>query len=398
MSLAHGREYLAIPGPSVIPDRVLRAMHRASPNIYHGPIEEMTHHVAAELKQIAGTSGDVAMYIANGHGAWEAAISNILKRGDKMLVLGTGRFAPMWGVVAGQLGAKVDVLDFGKHGPVDPARVEDHLRADKTHEIKAVLVAHVDTATSVKNDIRAIRAALDAAGHPALLLADCMASLACDEYHMDSWGADLTVAGCQKGLMTPPGLGFVFFNERAAQARARADAVTAYWDWLPRSNPTSYYMNFFGTAPTHHLFGLNEALAMIREEGLTNTWARHATLARAVWAAFDAWGLDGPMRLNIEDPAYRSNAVTAARLVSPDGTRLRDWVEQKAGVTLGIGLGMADPGDPASDAFFRLGHMGHLNAHMVLGVLGVIEAGLTALDIPHGSGALEAAATVCASA
>lgn len=398
MSLAHGREYLAIPGPSVMPDRVLRAMHRASPNIYHGPLEDMTRHVAAELKSVTGTEGHLAMYIANGHGAWEAATSNILKRGDKMLVLGTGRFAPGWGGVAAQMGAEVDILDFGKHSPVDPAQVEDRLRADKAQDIRAVLVAHVDTATSVRNDIPAIRRAMDAAGHPALLLADCMASLACDEYHMDAWGADITVAGCQKGLMTPPGLGFVFFNDKAAEARARADVVTAYWDWVPRSAPNEYYMNFFGTAPTHHLFGLNEALAMIREEGLTNTWARHATLARAVWAAFEAWGDGGPMRLNIADPAFRSHAVTAARLDGPDGTRLRNWVEENAGLTLGIGLGMADPGDPARDAFFRLGHMGHLNPQMVLGALGSIQAGLIALDIPHGKGALEAAAAVCAGA
>ncbi|MEX5727096.1 alanine-glyoxylate transaminase/serine-glyoxylate transaminase/serine-pyruvate transaminase [Rhodovulum iodosum] len=397
MPLSHGRPYLAIPGPSVIPDRVLQAMHRPAPNIYEGALVEMVEGMMPDLKAAARTAHDVAMYIANGHGAWEAAISNTCSRGDKVLVLATGRFGPGWGEVARRMGVEVEVMDFGKRAPVDAARVAERLSADSGHEIHAVLVVHVDTATAVRNDIPAIRAAIDAAGHPALFMVDCIASLACDAYDMDGWGVDVTVAGCQKGLMTPPGMSFVYFNGKAAEARQKADLVSQYWDWAPRADPQVFYQYFGGTAPTHHLYGLRTALDMLmHEEGLDAALARHRRLARTVWAALEAWGADGPMEINIADPAHRSHAVTAVRIGPPHGTALRDWLAQTAGVTLGIGLGMAEPGDPAWHGFFRIGHMGHVNAHMILGALGAIEAGLVALDIPHGKGALEAAAGVVA--
>ncbi|MDH3262843.1 MAG: aminotransferase class V-fold PLP-dependent enzyme, partial [Paracoccaceae bacterium] len=256
-----------------------------------------------------------------------------------------------------------------------------------------------DTSTSVRSDIRGMRAALDRAGHPALLMADCIASLACDEFHMDDWGVDVMVAASQKGLMTPPGLGFIWFNPKADAARENANCVTAYWDWRPRAAPEEYWQYFDGTAPTHHLYGLREALTMLlREEGLEAAWKRHARLARAVWAAFEAWGRDGPVVLNVADPAYRSHAVTSVQIGSPHGTALRDWLAENAGVTLGIGLGMAPPGDPAWHGFFRVGHMGHVNAHMILGTMGAIEAGMKALGLPYGRGALEAAAGVIATA
>ncbi len=398
MSLANGREYLAIPGPSVMPDRVLNAMHRAAPNIYEGAIIDLAAGIARDLKAVARTRHDLAIYIANGHGAWEAAIANSHARGDLCLVLATGRFALGWSEHARRLGIEIEVLDFGKSAPVDPDRLESRLRADSGHRIRSVMVVQVDTASSVKNDIAGIRRALDAAGHPALLMVDCIASLACEPFEMDGWGVDLMVAACQKGLMTPPGLSFVYFSEKAAEARARADCVTAYWDWTQRARPAEFYQYFGGTAPTHHLFGLREALDMILEEGLEAVFARHRRLASAVWAACDAWGAEGPLRLNIADPACRSSAVTALRIGPPHGTALRSWTAEKAGVTLGIGLGMAEKSDPAWHGFFRIAHMGHVNAHMVLGALGTIEAGLTALEIPHGSGALEAAARVCASA
>ena len=213
---------------------------------------------------------------------------------------------------------------------------------------------------------------------------------------MDDWGADVMVTGSQKGLMTPPGLGFVFFNDKAEAVRKAMPRVSRYWDWSPRADPEFFYEYFGGTAPTHHLYALREALDMINEEGIENIWARHATLARAVWAAAEAWGSDGPMEMNMSDPAFRSHAVTALRLGAPHGTALRDWVDQTLNLTLGIGLGMAAPGDPAWHGFFRIGHMGHVNGHMILGLLGGIDAGLKALDIPHGDGALEAASRVIA--
>jgi alanine-glyoxylate transaminase/serine-glyoxylate transaminase/serine-pyruvate transaminase len=398
MSLAHGREYLAIPGPSVMPDRVLQAMHRPAPNIYTGQLIDMVPHLVEGLKRVARTRADCAIYIGNGHATWEASLCNVLSRGDRVLVLATGRFALGWGTVAAGLGAEVETLDFGKRAPVDLQVVAERLAADKDHRIKAVLAVQTDTSTSVRNDIAGLRRVLDEAGHPALLMADCMASLGCERFEMDAWGVDVMVAGCQKGLMTPPGMAFVYFNARAAEARETAGCVTPYWDWKNRVAPRIFSEYFYGTAPTHHLYGLREALAMIEEEGLEQVWARHETLARAVWAAFEAWGAEGPLELNIDEPSLRSHAVTALRLGAPHGTRLRDWAEREAGVTLGIGLGMAEPGDPAWHGFFRIGHMGHVNAHMILGALGAIEAGLHALDIPHGAGALPAAARICAGA
>lgn len=393
MSLSRGRDLLAIPGPSIIPDRVLNAMHRPAPNIYEGEILALTDTVIADLKRVAGTAGSVAIYIGNGHAGWEAALANILAPGDLALVIATGRFGVGWAATAQQMGIRAEILDFGFRSGIDPARVEDRLRADRERQIRAVLVVQTDTASSVLNDIAPVRAALDAAGHPALLAVDCIASLACDAYAMDALGVDVTVAACQKGLMTPPGLTFTFQNDRA---RATLRCPSPYWDWAPRLTPEAYYHLFCGTAPTHHLYGLRCALDMIlAEEGLPQVWHRHATLARAVWAAVDAWGDGGALRLNMTDPGLRSHAVTTIRTGPGDGARLRAWCAEVAGVTLGIGL--AVPGvDPAD--IFRIGHMGHLNPPMLLGTLATIEAALAALGIPHGRGGIEAAARVVAEA
>ncbi|WP_299848229.1 aminotransferase class V-fold PLP-dependent enzyme [uncultured Roseovarius sp.] len=398
MSLAHGRPYLAIPGPSVMPDAVLRAMHRASPNIYAGELDEITASLIPDLADIARTKGKTAIYIGNGHAAWEAALVNTLSPGDKVLVPATGRFGLFWADMAVGLGIVPQIIDYGRSQPVDPQQIEDMLRADKAHEIKAVLATHVDTSTSVRNDISAIRAAMNAAGHPALLMADCIASLVCDRYEMDAWGVDVTLAASQKGLMVPPGLAFVWFNEKAAEVRAGKERVSRYWDWSPRVAPQRLSEYFCGTAPTHHVYGLRAALDMIKQEGLEAIWQRHELLARAVWAACEAWAQGGPLRLNVADPAHRGHEVTALSLGAPHGTALRTWLESKADVTLGIGLGMETPEDPKSDGFFRIGHMGHVNAHMVMGVLGTVQAGMSALDIPYGSGALDAAAAVMAEA
>ena len=391
MTLAAGREYLAIPGPSAVPDRVLNAMHRASPNIYEGDLIKLTEGLLPDLRDLARTQHHVAIYIGNGHATWEAAASNVLAAGDHVLVLATGVFAKGWGEMAAGLGVSVETMDFGLRAPVDLDRVATRLAEDKAHQIKAVLCVQVDTGTSIKNDLRGVRGAMDAADHPALLMVDCIATLGCERFEMDAWGVDVTVAASQKGVMTPTGLGFVFFNDKAAEVRRKMARVSRYWDWEPRSAPQIFSNYWNGTAPTHHLFGLRAALDMIKQEGLGHVWDRHQALAQAYWAAFDAWSVADGIEMNVDDPAHRSHAVTALRCPSPQATALRDWTCANTGVTLGIGLGMAPAGDPAWHGFFRVGHMGHLNAHMVLGVVGAIDAGLKALGVPHGHGALEAA-------
>lgn len=396
VNLSRGRGYLAIPGPSVMPEAVLQAMHRPAPNIYEGELVDMMPQLMTDLKRVARTQHHVAIYIGNGHAAWEAALANTVAPGERVLVPATGRFGHGWGDMAAGLGAEVDVIDFGKSDPFDIDRIAETLRADTNHRIKAVLAVHVDTSSSVLNDIGGLRQVLNETGHPALLMADCIASLACDRFEMDDWGVDVMVTGCQKGLMVPPGCSFVFFNDRAAAARAAMPRVSRYWDWVPRSEGEELWQLFNGTAPTHHLYGLRVALGMIHDEGIEAVWARHTRLARAVWAACEAWGAQGDLRLNIADPTHRSTAVTSLRLKGADGTRLRNWVEHEIGLTLGIGLGMAEPDDPARDAHFRLGHMGHVNGQMMMGLLGGMDVGMKALDIAHGAGALDVAAGVLA--
>jgi alanine-glyoxylate transaminase/serine-glyoxylate transaminase/serine-pyruvate transaminase len=387
MTLSRGRDLLAIPGPSIVPDRVLRAMHRAAPNIYEGDLIELTETVIADLKRVARTDGSVAVYIGNGHAGWEAAIANLLAPGDRALALATGRFGLGWAATARQMGVEVEVMDFGFRAGVDVGRLAERLRADREQAIRAVLAVQVDTASSVLNDVAAIRGALDDAGHPALLAVDSIACLGCDRLEMDAWGVDVTVAACQKGLMTPPGLTFTFQNARALERRVRCSSP--YWDWGPRLAPEAYYQLFCGTAPTHHLYGLRAALDMILEEGLEAVWRRHAVFASAIWAAVEAWGAEGALALNLGDPALRSHAVTTIRTGPGDGSRLRGWCAETAGVTLGIGLSVEGV-DP--DSIFRIGHMGHLNPPMLLGTLATIEAGLLALGIRHGSGGVAGAA------
>lgn len=399
MSLAAGRPYLAIPGPSVMPDAVLQAMHQPAPNIYEGDIVEMVRAMVPDLQRVARTKAKVAIYIANGHGAWEASLSNIANPGDKVLVCITGRFGNGWAEMAEGLGLIADRIDFGRQTGIDGARLEEALKADTNHDYKAVLFSHVDTATSLRNDPRILRAALDAAGHPALLMADCIASMGCDEFEMDEWGVDIALTGSQKGLMVPPGLSFVFVNPKAEEARKQVKLVSRYWDWVPRIDPDFFYQFFGGTAPTHHLFGLRASLDIIHAEGMEQVWKRHATLASAIWAACEAWGADnGALRMNVADRSLRSHAVTALGLGGRNGQALRQWVASNTGVTLGIGLGMESEEDPRGEGFFRIGHMGHLNAHMVMGMLGTLQAGMDAIGAHTGPGALDAAARVIANA
>ncbi len=394
-----GRTYLAIPGPSVVPDRVLNAMHRASPNIYEGEIIEITQQIFARLKRLVGTRHHAAIYIANGHGGWEAALTNMFSRGDKALALASGLFGTGWANAAMRMGVDVELLDFGREA-ADPARIAEALKADVDRRIKYVMMTHVDTASSIRNDIAAIRAALDAADHPALLAVDAIASLGCEELRMDAWGVDIIIGASQKGMMLPPGLALLWFSDKALAAAETTDLATPYWGIGARVNAEAYWQFFGGTPPTQHLHGLDEALRMmVDEEGVEAVWARHRRLARSIWAAFEAWGSDGSgIGLTVTNETARGHSVTAATIPNGGAGRLRRWLETEAGVTLGIGLGMALPAEPAYEDYLRIGHMGHVNAHMVMGVLGTMEAGLCALGISHGRGAVEAAAQALSSA
>ncbi|MFQ5566265.1 MAG: pyridoxal-phosphate-dependent aminotransferase family protein, partial [Paracoccaceae bacterium] len=267
VSLGHGRHLVSIPGPSVIPDRVLNAMHRAMPNIYEGALVELSTGILNEISAIPRTAGHGFIAITNGHGAWDMALANTLSRGDKVLVLESGRFATGWGEQAAAMGIEVEIQHAPPRRAVDPTAVEERLRADKAHEITAILVVQIDTASSVWNDIAAIRKAIDVAGHPALYMVDCIASLGCVPYEMDEWGVDVTVGGSQKGLMVPPGLGFTWANDKAMAAHQNAGLRTSYWDWTKRITGESHYWRYHGTPPISHLYALREALDMIAEEG-----------------------------------------------------------------------------------------------------------------------------------
>lgn len=391
MSLNQGRSILAIPGPSVIPDRVLNAMHRPSASIYDGELVEMTDGLLDDLKRVAGTDALAAIYLANGHGAWEAALRNTLNHGDKIVVLSNGFFSHKWGTVAETLGVRVEFIEYGMTGYADPMRLEEVLRADTNGEIKAVLAVQSETSSSVRNDVAALRAAIDVAGHDALFMVDCIASLGCDRFEMDALGVDVMVSAGQKGMMNPIGLAFVFFNDKADAARAHANPGQ-YWDWTDRAKSKSFYPRWSGSPPGHLMFALRETLdMMVHDEGMPAVWARHTTIAKAVWAACDVWGQTGALRLNIDDPARRATGVTTINTDPGMAHKIRMWCQNEAGVTLGNSLGF--PPEELED-HFRIGHMGHLNIHMVMGVLGAIETAMIAQDLPHGSGALAAAAKV----
>lgn len=386
MTLAAGRPIIAIPGPSPVPDRVLRAMHRPSPDIYAPELADQNRALIQRLKWVAGTRHHLAPYIGNGHAGWQAATANLFDRGDRALVLASGHFGRSWAETMRVQGVGIEVMDFGA-APPDPARVADRLARDGDAAIRAVMVCQTDTATSVRADIAALRAAMG--DHPALLVVDAIASLGCSPLLMDEWGVDVVIAASQKGLMTPPGTCFLWFSDRAA-ARGPVDLGSPYWDWSARAGATELWQFWGGTAPVQQIFGLTEALAMLEEEGLRTVWARHEALAAATWAAFDAWGAGhSGTAMTVADPGGRAHSVTAARVPGADG--LRAWLADRAGVTLGIGLGAGDPAHA-----LRVAHMGHVGAATHLGVLAAIEAGMQALSIPHGAGAVDAAASVIA--
>jgi alanine-glyoxylate transaminase / serine-glyoxylate transaminase / serine-pyruvate transaminase len=384
MTVANGRQFLSIPGPTNVPDAVLAAMQHPAIDIYSGEMIGITDSCLADLKSLFQTAGRTYIYAANGHGGWEAALTNVLSRGDIVLALESGRFALGWGEMAKMMGVEVEVLKGDWRRAVEPAAVEERLKRDKAHAIKAVLVVQIDTASGVINDIPAIRNAMNAAKHPALLMVDCVASLGCVPFDMDGWGVDVAMSGSQKGLMTPPGLAFVAANDKARQVHKSAGLRTLYWDWTFREGEV-HYQKYCGTPPEHLLFGLRKAIDMLKEEGLPNVIRRHALLAEATRAAVAKWAEGQVLAINIANPVERSNSITCVLMQGRDPKPLLDYARDKCGVVLGVGLG--DLGGKA----FRIAHMGHCNAPMVLGTLGAVEMGLKALGIPHGSGGVQAA-------
>src|SRR5258707_2700424 len=385
MVVPSGREFLAIPGPTTMPDEVLRAMHRPALDIYSDQMVEMTESLLRDLSGLFATKGRSYIYIATGHGAWEAVLSNVLSRGDKVLVLESGRFAIGWGNAAAAMGAEVDVIKGDWRGSIRPAEVEARLRLDTDHKIKAILAVQVDTASGAFNDIEAIGKAIKAAGHPALFMVDAVASLGCMPFEMDEWGIDVAMSGSQKGLMTPPGLGFVAANDRAQAVHKKAGLRTPYWDWTERDG-VEHYRKYAGTAPIHLLFALRQAIDMLLEEGLENVFERHRLLAEAVRRAVDVWSEGQVLGFNITEAGERSDTVTTVVMSGDhDPAGLHRYCKEKCGVVLGVGIG------ELQGQAFRIAHMGHVNAPMILGTLGVIEVGLNALNIPHGKGGTEAA-------
>jgi alanine-glyoxylate transaminase/serine-glyoxylate transaminase/serine-pyruvate transaminase len=385
MVVRAGREFLAIPGPTNMPDEVLRAMHRPALDIYSEQMVELTDSLLRDLSKLFATKGRSYIHIANGHGAWESALSNVLSRGDKVLVLESGRFAIGWGNAATAMGAEVEVLKGDWRRSIRAAEVEARLRLDTDHQIKAILAVQVDTASGAFNDIEAIGKAIKAMGHPALFMVDAVASLGCMPFEMDEWGIDVAMSGSQKGLMTPPGLGFVAANDRAREVHKTANLRTPYWDWSERDGP-EHYRKYAGTAPVHLLFALRQAIDMLFDEQLENVFLRHRLLGEAVRRAVGVWSEGQVLGFNIAEPGERSDTVTTVMMSNGyDPVALHDYCKQKCGVVLGVGIG-----ELAGQAF-RIAHMGHINAPMILGTLGVIEVGLNALDIPHGKGGTEAA-------
>jgi alanine-glyoxylate transaminase / serine-glyoxylate transaminase / serine-pyruvate transaminase len=384
MTIRAGREFLAIPGPTTIPDEVLRAMHRPAVDMYSPSLIALTDSLLHDLSRLFVTAGRSYIYIGNGHGAWEAALTNVLSRGDKILVLESGRFALDWGNAAALLGVEVEVLRGDWRRAIRPAEVEARLRNDTGNTFKAVLAVHIDTSSGVINDIVAIGEAINAAHHDALFMVDTVASLGCVPFAMDAWHVDVALSASQKGLMAPPGLAFVAAGDRARWAHQKAGLRTPYWDWTARDGETHYH-KYAGTPPEHLMFALRRALDMLSEEGLDNVFLRHRLLAEAVRRAVDVWQQGGVVEFNIVDPKERCDTVTTVLMNNCDPGPLQAYCNGKCGVVLGAGFGQM------RGRAFRIAHMGHINAPMVLGTLGVVELGLGALGIAHGEGGVQAA-------
>ncbi len=376
-----GRHFLQIPGPTNVPDRILRAMDR--PTIDHrGPaFAALGKEVLAGLREVFRTSGDVVIYPASGTGAWEAALVNTLSPGDRVLMYETGHFATLWRRLAERLGLAVDFVPGDWRRGVDPEAVEARLREDRDHRIKAVCIVHNETSTGVTTRVPDVRAAMDRADHPALFFVDTISSLASIDYRHDEWRVDVTVAGSQKGLMLPPGLSFNAISKKAIAASASARLPRAYWAWdeMLAANANGFFPY---TPATNLLFGLREALAMLREEGLDAVFARHARLAEATRRSVSAWGLEF---LCVEPREY-SNSLTAALVPAGcDADAFRRVVLDNFDMSLGSGLGKVQ------GKVFRIGHLGDFNALTLAGTLAGVEMGLTLAGIPHTAGGVLAA-------
>ena len=372
MSYLSGRHFLQIPGPTNVPDRILRAMAR--PTIDHrGPeFAKLTHEVLEGLKQVFRTSGTVVIYPSSGTGAWEAALVNTLSPGDKILMFETGYFATLWQNMAMKLGLDVDFVPGDWRRGVDPAVVEEKLSEDKKHHIKAVMVVHNETSTGVTSRVQEVRKAIDRAGHLGLLMVDTISSLASIDYRHDEWGVDVTVGCSQKGLMLPPGLGLNAISDKALKASKSARLPKSYWEWegMIKDNKSG----FFPYTPATNLFyGLRESIRMLLEEGLENVFARHYRLSEATRQAVRSWGLE----ILCLNPEEYSNSLTA--VLMPDGynaDELRELILKKFNMSLGTGLGKL------KGKIFRIGHLGDFNELMLAGTLSGIEMGLALAKVP----------------
>ena len=382
MTTRPGRHFLQIPGPTNVPDRVLRAMDY--PTIDHrGPdFARLTHEVLEGLRPVFQTRGSVVIYPSSGTGACEAALINTLSPGDRVLIMETGWFSHIaWRHPAEKLGLRVDYVPGTWRRGASPETVEERLTADRTHEIKAVVVVHNETSTGVTSRIADVRRAMDNARHPALLIVDTISSLASIDYRHDEWGVDVTAAGSQKGLMLPPGLGFNAVSDKALAAAKSSKMPKAYWDWEPMlKNMASGFFPY--TPATNLLYAMREALAMLHEEGLTEVFARHRRHGDATRAAVRGWGLE----VLCEDPREYSNSLTA--ILMPDGhdaDRLRTLILEKFDMSLGTGLGKL------AGRAFRIGHLGSFNDLMLAGTLCGVEMGLRLAGVPHTDGGVMAA-------
>ncbi len=380
-----GREFLHTPGPTHIPDEVLNAMHRQALDPFDGRLHHLAKSCFDDMKEIFRTSGSVFIYAGTGHGGWEAALTNICVPGDTVLVVEIGHFSNNWADHARALGLKTEIILGDWRRAVEPAEVERRLRADTERKIKAVLAVQVDTATGIVTDIREIRAAIDAAGHPALLVVDTIASLAAMPFEMDAWGVDVTIAASQKALMCPPGLTMVAANTRALDVATKTPRNQRYWDWGNRLG-TEYYTKFCGTMPEHHIFALRAALDIIRKRGLEAIFYDHRRFAGAVHAAVDVWSQGGVLAFNATVREQRSVTVTTIRTdphLNPE--IIRSYARERLGLALAGGM------SALAGKAFRIGHMGSLNEPMLLGCIATTDLALKELAVPHGQGAVQAA-------
>jgi alanine-glyoxylate transaminase/serine-glyoxylate transaminase/serine-pyruvate transaminase len=385
MAVSRGYHFFINPGPTNIPDRVLRAMDRGAIDFNGAQFRAIAEECVAGLKRVFKTDQTVLSYAASGHGAWEAALVNLFSPGDKVLVVESGYFSLNWGMRGEAFGLEVETLANDWRTAADPARLESRLREDREHAIKAVLVVHNETSTGVVNDIAQLRRAIDAAGHPALFLVDTISSLASMDFRMDEWGVDVTVAGSQKGLMLPTGMAFTGVSARAIAAAAEAKLPRVYWDWR-RLLGTSAQAHWNGTVPVHFFFGLQEALRMLEEEGLDNVFARHHRLAEATRRAVRAWRQNDGPEIFASDPRAQSNSITAVQVPEGcDADKVRQIALDKFNVSLGGGL------DRLRGHVFRIGHLGDLNEPMILGAIAAVEMALELTGVPHGRGGVQAA-------